>query len=418
MTRLAGRRILLGVSGGIAAYKAAVLVRRLGQAGAQVRVVLTANAARFVSAATFQALSGQPVRSDLWDEQAEAAMGHIELARWADQVLIAPATANLIARLAHGLADDLLTTLVLASSAPLLLAPAMNQAMWAHPATQANLDILRARGVTLLGPGVGDQACGDVGAGRMLEPDAIVAQLAGPANQAEPLLAGRRVLVSAGPTLEDIDPVRFIGNRSSGRMGFAIAQAAQAMAAEVILVAGPTDLPTPAGVRRIDVRSALQMHDAVLGHADWAQVYVGAAAVSDYRPAAVAADKIKKTDGDETLVLERTPDILAALSQRPTRPYLLGFAAETRQVEDYAKAKLAAKGLDMIAANQVGNDLGFASQDNELIVFTAAGERIALGRDDKQVLAQQLLREVAARLPSTPSIPADAGSPTATGAKP
>lgn len=410
MTSLRGRRILLGVAGGIAAYKAAVLVRRLGQAGAQVRVVLTANAERFVGATTFQAVSGQSVRSQLWDEQAEAAMGHIELARWADQVLVAPATANLIARVAHGLADDLLTTLLLASPAPLVLAPAMNQQMWAHPATQANLELLRARGVTLLGPGVGDQACGDVGAGRMLEPEQIVAALAHAAQSPvpEPLLAGCRVLVSAGPTLEDIDPVRFIGNRSSGRMGFAIAQAAQEMAAEVILVAGPGHLPTPAGVRRIDVRSAQQMHDAVLGQADWAQAYIGAAAVSDYRPKQVAVDKIKKAPGDDSLVLERTPDILMALSRHSPRPFLVGFAAETRQLEQHAKGKLADKGLDMIAANQVGDGLGFASQNNALTLFTAAGERIDLGHDDKLALARRLLQEVAARLPDAKA-PASAG---------
>ncbi len=416
MTSLGGRRILLGVAGGIAAYKAAALVRNLGQAGAQVRVVLTANAARFVGATTFQALSGQPVRSDLWDEQAEAAMGHIELARWADQVLVAPATANLIARAAHGLADDLLTTLLLASSAPLVLAPAMNQAMWAHPATRANLALLRARGVTVLGPGVGDQACGDVGAGRMLEPEQIVAALALPAGTTSSgsLLAGRRVLVSAGPTLEDIDPVRYLGNRSSGRMGFALAGAAREMGATVVLVAGPTPLPTPEGVTRIDVRSAQQMHDAVLDQADWAQVYIGAAAVSDYRPAQVAVDKIKKAPGEETLVLERTPDILRALSRHASRPFLVGFAAETRELERYARDKLAAKGLDMIAANRVDDGLGFATPDNELVVFTAAGERIALARDDKQVLARRLLQEIAARLPSDPDPdPDDAQQPAA-----
>jgi phosphopantothenoylcysteine decarboxylase/phosphopantothenate--cysteine ligase len=282
--------------------------------------------------------------------------------------------------------------------------------MWAHPATQANLELLRARGVTLLGPGVGDQACGDVGAGRMLEPEEIVAALANaaPSPGLGSVLAGRRVLVSAGPTLEDIDPVRFIGNRSSGRMGFAIAQAAQEMAAEVILVAGPGHLPTPAGVRRIDVRSAQQMHDAVLGQADWAHAYIGAAAVSDYRPKQVAVDKIKKAPGDDTLVLERTPDILMALSRRSPRPFLVGFAAETRQLEQHAKGKLADKGLDMIAANQVGDGLGFASQNNALTLFTAAGERIDLGHDDKLALARRLLQEVAARLPDAKA-PASAG---------
>ena len=262
---LTDTRVLLGVSGGIAAYKAAELVRRLGDAGADVRVVLTANAARFVTALTFQALSGNPVRSGLWDESAEAAMGHIELARWADEVLIAPASADLIARLAHGHADDLLTTLCLATAAPVRVAPAMNQQMWAHPATQANLALLRERGVRVLGPDSGSQACGDVGAGRLLEPDAIVAELVGARAPRE--LAGLTFLVSAGPTCEDIDPVRFIGNRSSGRMGFAIAEAAAQQGAKVTLIAGPVALATPAGVARVDVRSARDMREAVLAKA-------------------------------------------------------------------------------------------------------------------------------------------------------
>lgn len=295
---LAGRRILLGVSGGIAAYKAAVLVRGLREAGATVRVVMTANAGHFVGAATFQALSGEPVRSSLWDPQAEAAMGHIELARWADTLLVAPASADLLARLAHGLADDLLTTLALATGAPLVLAPAMNQAMWAHPATAANLATLRARGASVLGPDSGDQACGETGPGRMLEPAAIIAALVATAPAAGAgRLAGRRLVVSAGPTHEDLDPVRFLGNRSSGRMGFAVAAAAAAAGARVSLVAGPVALATPAGVDRIDVRSAAQMHEAVLAAVSGADAYVGAAAVADYRPVQVAAGKIKRMPG-------------------------------------------------------------------------------------------------------------------------
>jgi len=293
---LAQRRILLGVSGGIAAYKSCELVRRLRDLDAQVRVVMTERATHFVSPTTFQALSGQSVRVSLWDEQAEAAMGHIELARWAERILIAPASADLIARLAHGLADDLLTTLCLASAAPLYLAPAMNQQMWAHPAVQANIETLRQRGTQLLGPAAGEQACGDIGSGRMLEPhelrDAMVASFGGRS------LADLNVLVSAGPTYEDIDPVRFIGNRSSGRMGFAVAQAAAQAGARVTLVAGPVSLATPAGIaQRIDVRSAAQMHAAVLEAAAQTDIYIGAAAVGDYRPQEVSTHKLKKHDG-------------------------------------------------------------------------------------------------------------------------
>jgi len=397
---LADQRILLGVCGGIAAYKAAELVRRLRERGADVQVVMTANATRFVGEATFQALSGRPVRSTLWDAQAEAAMGHIELARWADAIVVAPASASTLARLAHGLADDLLSTLALASTAPLWLAPAMNQAMWAHPATQANIGTLRQRGARILGPGVGDQACGDVGAGRMLEPLEIVAALEQAALPGSSLLAGRHVLVSAGPTYEDLDPVRYLGNRSSGRMGFAIAARAAAMGARVTLVAGPVQLPTPPGVRRIDVRSAQQMRDAVLAEADAADVYIGAAAVADFRPRGVAEDKIKKTQDGLTLALERNPDILAELGARPQRPLLVGFAAETRDVEAYARDKLARKNLDLIAANQVGEGRGFEVADNALVLFSADGRRIDLGHAGKDVLAGRLLEVVAQQLPA------------------
>lgn len=400
MSLLADQRILLGVCGGIAAYKAAELVRRLRERGADVQVVMTANATRFVGEATFQALSGRPVRSTLWDAQAEAAMGHIELARWADAIVVAPASASTLARLAHGLADDLLSTLALASTAPLWLAPAMNQAMWAHPATQANIGTLRQRGARILGPGVGDQACGDVGAGRMLEPLEIVAALEQAALPGSSLLAGRHVLVSAGPTYEDLDPVRYLGNRSSGRMGFAIAARAAAMGARVTLVAGPVQLPTPPGVRRIDVRSAQQMRDAVLAEADAAEVYIGAAAVADFRPRGVAEDKIKKTQDGLTLALERTPDILAELGARPQRPLLVGFAAETRDVEAYARDKLARKNLDLIAANQVGEGRGFEVADNALVLFSADGRRIDLGHAGKDVLAGRLLEVVAQQLPA------------------
>ncbi|MDG2539803.1 bifunctional phosphopantothenoylcysteine decarboxylase/phosphopantothenate--cysteine ligase CoaBC [Dyella jiangningensis] len=393
---LAQRRILLGVSGGIAAYKSCELVRRLRDLGAEVRVVMTEGATHFVSATTFQALSGQPVRISLWDAEAEAAMGHIELARWAERILIAPASADLIARLAHGFANDLLTTVCLASAAPLYVGPAMNQQMWAHPAVQANVDTLRQRGVHLLGPASGDQACGDIGSGRMLEPlelrEAIVASFG------NAVLRGRKVVVSAGPTYEDIDPVRFIGNRSSGRMGFAVAEAAVQAGAEVTLVAGPVSLATPPGVvRRIDVRSANQMRDAVVAATAHADIYIGAAAVGDYRPAEVADHKIKKRDGAALeLSLAENPDILGTLAAQTVRPFLVGFAAETHDVERYARDKLARKGLDMIAANQVGGGLGFEAADNALTLYGPDGA-IELPRASKSELARQLVAKIAER---------------------
>ena len=393
---LAQRRILLGVSGGIAAYKSCELVRRLRDLGAEVRVVMTEGATHFVTPTTFQALSGMPVRVSLWDESAEAAMGHIELARWAERILVAPASADTLARLAHGQADDLLTTLCLASAAPLSVAPAMNQQMWAHPAVQANLATLRARGVTVLGPAAGEQACGDVGSGRMLEPaelrDALVASFGGGA------LAGRHVVVSAGPTYEDIDPVRFIGNRSSGKMGFAVAEAAAQAGARVTLVAGPVSLCTPAGVaRRIDVRSAAQMHAAVMEAVADADIYIAAAAVGDYRPQQVAPCKLKKQAGaDLTLTLAENPDILSGLSALPKHPFLVGFAAETHEVATYARDKLRRKKLDMIAANQVGDGLGFETADNALTLYWADGER-ELPRTSKTELARELVACVAER---------------------
>jgi len=393
---LAGVRVLLGVSGGIAACKAADLVRRLRDAGAEVRVVLTPNAARFVTPLTFQALSGQPVRSDLWDESAEAGMGHIELARWADEVLIAPASADLIARLAHGLADDLLTTLCLATEAPLRIAPAMNRQMWAHPATRANLATLRERGVAVIGPASGAQACGETGEGRLQEPLDIVSALI--AARAPRVLAGLRVVVSAGPTFEDIDPVRFVGNRSSGRMGFAVAVAAAEAGADVTLVAGPVALPTPAGVRRIDVRNALQMREAVLAAADGADIYVGAAAVADFRPREVAPQKRKKRGAGDTLEISlvQNPDILAEVAALPVRPFTVGFAAETEDLETHARAKLERKRLDLLAANRVGEGLGFEQTDNELLLLWPGGGREALPRADKRVLARMLVARIAA----------------------
>ena len=399
---LVHRRILLGVSGSIAAYKSCELVRRLRELGAEVRVVMTRGATHFVGATTFQALSGQPVRVSQWDAHAEAAMGHIELARWAERILVAPASADLLARLAHGRADDLLTTLCLASAAPLYLAPAMNQQMWAHPAVQANVDVLRQRGARMLGPAAGDQACGDVGGGRMLEAmqlrDALRDSFAGDSGA----LAGLKVVVSAGPTYEDIDPVRFIGNRSSGRMGFAVAEAAARAGATVSLIAGPVSLATPTAVaQRVDVRSAAQMHAAVLDAARQADIYVGAAAVGDYHPAQVSARKLKKRAGMPlSLQLDENPDILSSLSAQTAHPFLVGFAAETHDVASYAQGKLRSKGLDMIAANQVGEGLGFEAADNALTLYWADGE-LALPRADKSELARQLVAQVAARYRAT-----------------
>lgn len=392
--------VLLGVGGGIAAYKAAELVRRLRDAGAEVRVVMTENATRFVGAVTFQALSGNPVRTSLWDESAEAAMSHIELARWADEVIIAPASADLIARLAHGFADDLLSTLVLATSAPVSVAPAMNQQMWAHPATQANVERLRQRSVRMLGPAAGSQACGETGEGRLLEAAELVAALV--AARGPRPLDGLRVLVSAGPTYEDIDPVRFIGNRSSGKMGFAVAAAAAQAGAEVCLIAGPVAMPTPAGVERIDVRSARQMRDAVINAAANSDIFISAAAVGDYRPETIAPTKLKKSGKALALELIQNPDILAEVAESKHPPFLVGFAAETNDLEHYARGKLERKRLDMIAANQVGNAQGFECGENALLLIWPGGsEQLALA--DKRVLAQSLVDRIAERYQATRS---------------
>lgn len=393
MNVLTHRKIVLGVTGGIAAYKSADLTRRLQDAGAEVRVVMTAAATQFVSPLTFQALSGNPVHLDLLDPAAEAAMGHIELARWADLVLVAPASADFMARLAHGLANDLLTTLCLATDAPIVLAPAMNRLMWQNPATRDNAALLARRGVRLLGPGSGGQACGEVGEGRMLEPLEIVQALS--VAQDRPL-AGQVVLVTAGPTREAIDPVRFIGNRSSGRMGFAVAAAARDAGAQVVLVAGPSSLATPAGVERIDVTSAAEMYQAVMQQVARADIFIGAAAVADYRPSQVAPSKIKKNAEGLTLTLERTEDILQSVAALPSPPFTVGFAAETDDLAVHARDKMTRKNLDMIAANWVGGETGFDTADNALEVFWRDGQA-SLGRQDKDALAGQLVRLIAER---------------------
>ena len=395
MTATVPNRVLLGVTGGIAAYKAADLVRRLRERGADVQVVMTAGARQFVTPLTFQALSGRPVRTDLWDAAAEAAMGHIELARWAEQVLVAPATADFLAKLAHGRADDLLATLCLATGAPLAVAPAMNRLMWANAATQANVATLRARGIAILGPGAGDQACGETGPGRMLEPLEIMDAL-WPAGAAVGVLAGRKVLVTAGPTRERIDPVRFITNRSSGKMGFAVAEAARLAGAEVVLVSGPVNVATPAGVRRVDVETAEQMLEAVRADLPGTDVFIAAAAVSDYRPVQPAAEKIKKTSDSLMLALSRTTDILATVAAGSPRPFVVGFAAETQNVERNALAKLEGKRLDMIAANQVGDNLAFDCDDNALTVYWPDGKR-ELARATKRRLAAELVAVIAER---------------------
>ena len=393
--KLQGKRIVLGVTGGIAVYKSADLVRRLQDAGAEVRVVMSRAAMAFVTPLTFQAVSGNPVHSDLLDEKAEAGMGHIELARWADQVLVAPATANFMSRLAHGVADDLLSTLCLATSAPLAIAPAMNQQMWSNAATQANRELLQDRGIRLIGPASGDQACGETGPGRMVEPAELVEALA-PAGPW--LLSGKHVVVTAGPTYEDIDPVRFIGNRSSGRMGFAIANAAVEAGARVSLVAGPVRLETPVGVERRDVRSAREMRDIAVELAVSADIFISVAAVADYRPARSSDQKIKKGQPKQKIELLSNPDIVAEVSALEERPFTVGFAAETENLREHALEKLSRKRLDMIAANRVGQDgSGFESELNEILLMTPAGEQ-NLGKGGKRMLARLLIEAVAARL--------------------
>ncbi len=391
--QLAGKHIVLGVTGGIAVYKSPDLVRRMRETGAHVQVVMTQGAQRFVTPLTFQALSGRSVRADLWDMQAEHAMGHIELARWADLVLVAPATASFLARLAHGHADDLLTTLCLATEAPILAAPAMNRVMWESAATQENVRLLGNLGVRLLGPVAGELAEGETGMGRMLEPADIVAALR---DEADVVLKGLKVMVTAGPTREPLDPVRYVSNRSSGKMGFALARAAAEAGAEVTLVSGPVSLVTPRDVRRVDVETAAEMHAAVMRELKRTQIFIAAAAVSDYAPLRVARDKIKKHSDSLQLKLARTPDILAEVAAHKPKPFTVGFAAETEKLEAHARAKLNAKHVDMIAANWVGRGRGFESDDNALSVYWKGGTA-ELGTAQKLVLARQLVKLIAER---------------------
>jgi phosphopantothenoylcysteine decarboxylase/phosphopantothenate--cysteine ligase len=384
-----GKRIIVGITGGIAAYKSAELVRRLVERGAEVQVVMTAAAREFITTTTLQAVSGKPVRDSLWDHAAEAAMGHIELARWAELVVVAPASADFLARLTHGRADDLLVTLCLATDAPICVAPAMNRLMWANAATQANVALLKQRGIRVFGPGSGDQACGEVGPGRMLEAVEI-------ADLVEPLLigpgplTGQRVVITAGPTREPLDPVRFITNRSSGKMGFAVARSLRRAGAEVVLVSGPVNLPTPPGVQRIDVESAEQMHRVVQDIVAGAAIFVATAAVADFRPVAVAEHKIKKSADTLRMEMTRTPDILAAVAARSDRPFVVGFAAETNNVEQHAREKLLRKNLDMIAANEVGDCKAFDCDVNALLVLWRGG-REELPCCNKQSLADALV---------------------------
>ena len=395
MSQLSGKRILIGVTGGIAAYKAAELVRLITKEGGEVRVVMTEAAQAFVAPMTFQALSGAPVRSALFDAAHEAAMGHIELARWADLVLVAPASADFLARIACGMANDLLSTLVLATKAPLAVAPAMNQAMWSHVATVENVSRLERRGVALWGPAEGGQACGDTGPGRMLEPSELRDRVLYALSPKR--LPGVPVLITAGPTREPIDPVRFVGNRSSGKMGFALASAFAAAGADVTLVSGPVALATPAGVDRVDVETAREMAEAVMARISGKRIFVGCAAVADYRPEQVAGQKIKKQLDAMEVRLVRNPDILRAVAALPSPPFTVGFAAETENADAHAEAKRRDKGVDMIAANLVGGATGGFERDENALTLLWEGGREGLPMSSKVQLAERLVERIAER---------------------
>lgn len=394
---LANKQILLGVTGGIAAYKSADLVRRLQDAGASVQVVMTPAAQEFITPLTLQALSGNPVHTQLLDPEAEAGMGHIQLARWADLVLIAPATADFMARLAQGMGNDLLSSICLATKAPIALAPAMNQGMWHNAATQANLECLIERKVIVFGPAEGGQACGDVGPGRMLEPLQLVDATAG--LFATGSLAGKTLVITAGPTREAIDPVRYLSNHSSGKMGYALAEAAAEAGAKTILISGPTQLKTPARVTRIDVTSAQEMYEASMAAAPDCDLFIAAAAVADYRPAQIASQKLKKgAEESITLTLVKNPDIVASVAALPRRPFTVGFAAETERLLEHARAKLQRKNLDLVIANNVGDtQIGFNSDDNAVTLVDNSGVQ-ALSQRSKTQLARELIAMLAGRL--------------------
>ncbi len=395
MQTLAGKKILLGISGGIAAYKCAELTRRLIERGAQVQVVMTKAAKEFITPLTMQAVSGRPVSDSLLDPAAEASMGHIELAKWADLVLLAPATADLIARMSAGMGNDLLTTLVLATDSPVAVSPAMNQQMYRNVATQENIATLERRGMHIWGPAAGEQACGDIGPGRMLEPMQLVhlcEQFFQPKE-----LAGKSILISAGPTREAIDPVRYISNHSSGKMGYALANAAAKMGAKVTLVSGPVNLSTPAGVERMNVASAQEMYEVVMEQASCHDAFISCAAVADYRPEEIAVHKLKKTEDNDQMVIKmvKNPDIVASVAaMTDKRPFTVGFAAETNDVEAYARGKLAKKNLNMICANDVSVEgQGFNSNDNALTLYWPDGE-LALSLESKEALSFKILEKM------------------------
>ena len=404
--------ILVGISGGIAAYKTPDLVRRLVERGFSVRVMMTEAATAFIGEPSLQAVSGNPVHTKIVDPDSEAAMGHIELARWADAIVIAPATANTIAKLAHGLADNLLTTVVLASEAPVYIAPAMNQQMWHHPATQENIktlsntdtllniEKLKARQVTMIGPAAGDQACGEVGLGRMEEPDRIAEFLLERIQKSDCALKGKHVYITAGPTVEAVDPVRYLSNHSSGKMGFALAEMAARSGAEVTLISGPVKLDTPVGVTRLNVTSATDMHECVMQHVGEMDVFIGCAAVADYRPGAPASQKLKKNDDQLVLTIVKNPDIITDVAGHPDRPFCVGFAAETQQVEAHGREKLVKKGLDMICINDVSNpEIGFNSDENQLVIFMANNDDShTINKSSKMNVAREIIQLIEQQL--------------------
>lgn len=397
MTSLANKQILLGVTGGIAAYKSADLVRRLQDAGASVQVVMTPAAQEFITPLTMQALSGNPVHTQLLDPEAEAGMGHIQLARWADLVLIAPATADFMARLTQGMGNDLLTSICLATAAPIAIAPAMNQGMWNNQATQTNLDLLIQRKIHVFGPAEGNQACGDIGPGRMLEPLQLVDAAARLFSSGS--LAGKKVVITAGPTREALDPVRYLSNYSSGKMGYALAQAAAEAGAETILISGPTQLATPARVKRIDVISAQDMHTASMHAAKGCDLFIAAAAVADYRPAQIAAQKIKKGESDTiTLTLMKNPDVVASIAALDPKPFTVGFAAESENLLEYARAKLQRKNLDLVVANNISDiDIGFNSDDNA-VTLVDKNSALEFSQRSKHQLARELIELFAKKI--------------------